>query len=132
MAHLEDAFKVSQRRACGVLGVDRTMVRYVSRRPDDAKARARIRELASERRRFGYRRFHWLLCREGWVMNHKKFRRLYRGEKLQVRRRWWPQACAWYQSAAQRAAGSEPALVTGFCVCCPRLWSQVPHSCGGR
>ena len=63
------------------------MVRYVSRRPDDAKARARIRELASERRRFGYRRLHWLLCREGWVMNHKKFRRLYREEKLQVRRR---------------------------------------------
>lgn len=76
---------MSQRRACGVLGVDRTMVRYVSRRPDDAKTRARIRELASERRRFGYRRLHWLLCREGWIMNHKKFRRLYREEKLQVR-----------------------------------------------
>ena len=87
MANLEEAFQVSQRRACGVLGVDRTMVRYVSRRPDDAKARARIRELASERRRFGYRRLHWLMCREGWVMNHKKFRRLYREEKLQVRRR---------------------------------------------
>jgi len=78
---------VSQRRACGVLGVDRTMVRYVSRRPDDAKARERIRELACQRRRFGYRRLHWLLCREGWAMNHKKFRRLYREERLQVRRR---------------------------------------------
>ncbi|BDW83726.1 transposase [Erythrobacter sp. Dej080120_24] len=78
---------MSQRRACTVLGVDRTMVRYVSRRPDDAKARERIRELASQRRRFGYRRLHWLLCREGWAMNHKKFRRLYREERLQVRRR---------------------------------------------
>ena len=78
---------MSQRRACAVLGVDRTMVRYVSRRPDDAKARERIRELASQRRRFGYRRLHWLLCREGWAMNHKKFRRLYREERLQVRRR---------------------------------------------
>lgn len=84
MAHLEEAFQVSQRRACGVLGADRTMVRYVSRRPDDAKARARIRELASERRRFGYRRLHWLMCREGWAMNHKKFRRLYREEKLRA------------------------------------------------
>ena len=87
MAHLEATFQVSQRRACGVLGVDRTMVRYVSRRPDDAKARAQIRELASGRRRFGYRRLHWLMCREGWVMTHKKFRRLDREEKLQVRRR---------------------------------------------
>ena len=65
--------------ACEALGVDRTTVRYVSRRPDDAEARTRIRELAGQRRRFGYRRLHWLLCREGWTMNHKKFRGLYRG-----------------------------------------------------
>ncbi|MBW4332389.1 IS3 family transposase [Stakelama sp. CBK3Z-3] len=87
VAHLQKVFEVSQRRACAVLGADRTMVRYVSRRPDDTKARERIRELASQRRRFGYRRLHWLLCREGWAMNHKKFRRLYREERLQVRRR---------------------------------------------
>ena len=87
MAHLQEVFEVSQRRACEALGVDRTSVRYVSRRPDDTAARARIRELAGQRRRFGYRRLHWLLCREGWTMNHKKFRRLYREERLQVRRR---------------------------------------------
>lgn len=87
MAHLQTIFEVSQRRACAVLGVDRTMVRDVSRRRDDAKARARIRELASQRRWFGYRRLHCLLCREGWAMNHTKFRRLYREERLQVRRR---------------------------------------------
>lgn len=46
-----------------------------------------MRELAAERRRFGYRRLHWLLGREGVAMNHKKFRRLYREERLQVRRR---------------------------------------------
>jgi putative transposase len=80
-------FEVSQRRACEVLGIDRTMVRYVSCRPDDAGVRGRIRELAGERRRFGYRRLHWLLGREGISMNHKKFRRLYREERLQVRRR---------------------------------------------
>jgi putative transposase len=85
VAHLQEVFEVSQRRACAVLGADRTMVRYVSRRHDDAKARERIRELASQRRRFGYRRLHWLLCREGWAMNHKKFRRLYREERLTAR-----------------------------------------------
>ncbi|MGQ5702863.1 IS3 family transposase [Sandaracinobacteroides sp. A072] len=87
VAHLQEVFEVSQRRACEALGVDRTTVRYVSRRSDDAEARTRIRELAGQRRRFGYRRLHWLLCREGWTMNHKKFRRLYREERLQVRRR---------------------------------------------
>jgi putative transposase len=47
----------------------------------------RLRELASQRRRFGYRRLHILLTREGLLMNRKKLRRLYREERLQVRRR---------------------------------------------
>jgi putative transposase len=55
VAHLQEVFEVSQRRACTVLGADRTTMRYVSCRPDDAKARERIRDLASQRRRFGYR-----------------------------------------------------------------------------
>ena len=87
VVHLEQVFEVSQRRACNVLGVDRTMVRYRSRRGDDAGIRERMRALAAERRRFGYRRLHWLLGLEGVTINHKKFRRLYREERLQVRRR---------------------------------------------
>jgi putative transposase len=87
VAYLEELFEVSQRRACNVLGVDRTTVRYRSQRSDDAGIREQMRELAAERRRFGYRRLHWLLGREGVSINHKKFRRLYREEKLQVRRR---------------------------------------------
>jgi len=87
VAHLQMGFEVSERRACSALGVDRTSVRYRSRRPDDATVRARLRELAAVRRRFGYRRLHVLMRREGLVMNHKKFRRLYREERLQVRRR---------------------------------------------
>ena len=78
---------MSERRACWVLGADRTSVRYRSIRPDDAAVRARLRELAAVRRRFGYRRLHVLLTREGISMNHKKLRRLYREERLQVRRR---------------------------------------------
>jgi putative transposase len=87
VAHLQLAYEVSERRACSALGADRTSVRYRSSRPDDATARTRLRELASIRRRFGYRRLHVLLTREGIVMNHKKLRRLYREERLQVRRR---------------------------------------------
>lgn len=87
VAHLQSAFEVSERRACAVLGVDRTSFRYRSRRPADAAVRARLRELAAIRRRFGYRRLLVLMRREGLTMNHKKFRRLYREERLQVRRR---------------------------------------------
>jgi putative transposase len=67
--------------------MDRSTVRYQSKRPDDAALRLRLRELAAERRRFGYRRLGWMLAREGHVMNHKRLYRLYREEKLMVRRR---------------------------------------------
>ena len=87
VAHLCASYEVSQRRACNLIGADRTSMRYCSRRPDDAALRARLRELAAERRRFGYRRLQILLRREGTRMNHKKLRRLYREERLQVRRR---------------------------------------------
>jgi putative transposase len=87
VAHLRAAHGVSERRACLVLGADRTSVRYRSRRSDDGNVRDRRRALSRERRRFGYRRLHLLLAREGIAMNLKKLRRLYREEKLQVRRR---------------------------------------------
>src|SRR5215469_9097786 len=87
VAHLRLAFEVSERRACSTLGADRTSIRYRSIRPDDAAVRARLRELAAIRRRFGYRRLHVLLGREGIIINHKRLRRLYREERLQVRRR---------------------------------------------
>jgi len=87
VVHLCSTYEVSQRRACAVIGTDRTSMRYRSRRPDDAALRVRLRELAAERRRFGYRRLHILMRREGFVMNHKKLRRLYREERLTVRRR---------------------------------------------
>ena len=56
VAHLKVTIEVSQRRACQVIGADRTSMRYRSIRPDDAAMRARLRELAAVRRRFGYRR----------------------------------------------------------------------------
>src|SRR6185503_10664622 len=87
VAHACTAHGVSERRACEVMGVDRSSMRYSTRRAGDAAVRLRIRELAAQRRRFGYRRLHLLLTREGCRMNQKRFRRLYREEKLQVRKR---------------------------------------------
>jgi putative transposase len=86
-AHLCSVHGVSQRRACRTIGVERTSIRYRSRRPDDSAVRKRLRELAAVRRRFGWRRLHVLLSREGVHVNHKKLRRLYIEERLQVRRR---------------------------------------------
>jgi putative transposase len=78
---------LSQRRACRLVGMDRSTLRYRCKRVDDSTVRQRLRELAAERRRFGYRRLGWMLAREGHTMNHKKLYRLYREEKLTLRRR---------------------------------------------
>jgi putative transposase len=77
---------ISQRRACQLASVDPKTVRR-GRVPDYPEIRQRMREIASERRRFGYRRIGLMLAREGMVMNHKKLRRLYREEGLAVKRR---------------------------------------------
>ena len=87
VAHLRSVHEVSQRRACSVVAADRSSVRYRSVRPDDGAIRERLQALAASRRRFGYRRLHLLLDREGVHLNHKKLRRLYAEERLQVRRR---------------------------------------------
>ena len=85
--HLCKTHEVSQRRACSVLGVDRSSVRYRSVLPDDADLRKAMKAVAEARRRFGYRRVHVMLERQGWQVNQKKLRRLYAEEKLQVKRR---------------------------------------------
>jgi putative transposase len=78
---------LSQRRACGLLGMDVSSYRYRSRRAEEGALRERLRVLASLRRRFGYRRLAWLLDREGVKVNLKKVYRLYREEGLAVKRR---------------------------------------------
>jgi putative transposase len=78
---------MSERRACQIIRADRKMVRYRTRRPADDALRQRLRELAGEQRRFGYRRLHVLLRHEGHHLNRKKTQRLYREEGLSVRRR---------------------------------------------
>jgi len=78
-------FAVSERRACRVIGCHRKTYRYKSRAKDQTALRMRLRELASVRVRYGYRRLHVLLQREGWRVNHKRVYRLYRLEGLVVR-----------------------------------------------
>jgi transposase InsO family protein len=80
-------FEMRERRACSVIAADRKTVRYRSRRASDAVLRARLRELANQRRRFGYRRLFILLRREGEPSGVNRIYRLYREEGLAVRRR---------------------------------------------
>jgi len=79
---------VSERRACQLVGLSRSTLRYESRRSEeDMQLSTHIVELAQERRRFGYRRIHALLRREGIEINHKRVYRLYREANLAVKRR---------------------------------------------
>jgi putative transposase len=87
VAQVIERHGLSQRRACRLIGIDHSVLRYQPRRPNDTELRNLLRELAAQRRRFGYRRLGWLLTRQGHVMNHKKLYRLYCEEKLMVRRR---------------------------------------------
>ena len=77
----------SERRACRLVGVNRSAWQYEPLRGKDDAVRERMREIANERRRFGYRRLAILLKREGKGMNLKKVYRLYREERLTVRKR---------------------------------------------
>jgi putative transposase len=101
VAHLQAVRGLSERRACHLIGADRSMIRYRSRRPDDATLRNRLRELAQERRRFGYRRLFVLLRREGETAGRNRIYRLYREEGLTVRKR----------HARRRAVGTRAPLL---------------------
>ncbi len=76
---------MSVRGACGLVGCHRATFYYRARRRDLTPLRMRLRELAAARPRFGYRRLHILLRREGWRINAKRTYRLYREEALGVR-----------------------------------------------
>lgn len=82
-----EPFDLSERRACALAGVQRSTLRYRARRSDAGVLVGRLRDLAAARPRFGYRRLHLLLQREGVAANHKRIYRIYRAEGLAVRRR---------------------------------------------
>jgi len=74
-------------RACGLVGLSRSLFRYESRRADAVELTGRIAAIAMQKRRYGYRRIHVLLRREGWQVNHKRVWRLYSQAGLSVRKR---------------------------------------------
>ena len=87
VAHLRAVMGLSERRACHIVAIDRTTVRYTPKRPPDTQLRERLRELANARRRFGYRRLFILLRQEGERSGKNRIYRLYREEGLTVRKR---------------------------------------------
>ena len=79
--------RYNQKRACLLAGIDPRVFRRAPRQSEDAELRGRLKELSSERQRFGYRLLHILLKREGWVVHWKKLYRIYLEEGLTVRKR---------------------------------------------
>ena len=100
-------YQVSERRACRVAGVARSSCRYRSQAQDQALLRRRLRELAAVRVRYGYRRLHVLLRREGWPVNHKRVYRLYVEEKLSLRRKRGRKRSGVRQPLAQPTAANQ-------------------------
>ncbi len=102
VAHLKVTMRLSERRACRIICADRKTIRYRSSRPLEVELRAKLRDLANERRRFGYRRLFILLRRDGEPSGVNRIYRLYREEGLSVRKR----------KARRRAVGTRaPILV---------------------
>ncbi|NTG19405.1 IS3 family transposase [Agrobacterium rhizogenes] len=102
VTHLKAVMGLSERRACQIVSADRKTIRYRSNRPPEVDLRAKLRDLANERRRFGYRRLFILLRRDGEPSGVNRIYRLYREEGLSVRKR----------KARRRAVGTRaPVLV---------------------
>ena len=102
VTHLRNVLQMSERRACTLVAADRKMIRYRSTRPPETELRARLRDLANQRRRFGYRRLFILLRDQGEPSGVNRIYRLYREEGLTVRKR----------KARRRAVGTRtPILV---------------------
>ena len=105
VAHLRAVLGLSEQRASFIVGADRKMIRYRSRRPKETELRARLRDLANERRRFGYRRLFILLRQEGEPSGINRIYRLYREEALTVRKR----------RARRRAVGMRAPILVEAC-----------------
>lgn len=103
VGYLQATYPLSERRACRLVGAHRRTMRYAPRpQEEEARLRERLRTLANERPRFGYRRLHVLLTREMGSLNHKRVYRLYRAEGLTVRRRKRKRVMAISRAAAER------------------------------
>lgn len=87
VAHLMTIHRMGVTRACELMGISSSLFRYRSKRPEDGELLARVIALAGQKRRYGCRRLHVLLRREGWELNWKRTYRVYHAAGLMVRRR---------------------------------------------
>jgi putative transposase len=116
-----DEVRLSERHACGLIGMHRGSWRYQQSAPRDAELRMRLRELAAERMRFGYRRLWAMLRREKnadgtrrWVVNHKRVHRIYREEGLAMRRKETKRLRAIARTPLERPTGANQVWTMDF------------------
>ncbi|MFW8584080.1 IS3 family transposase [Rhizobium beringeri] len=114
VTHLKAVMGLSERRACQIVSADRKTIRYRSNRPPEVDLRAKLRDLANERRRFGYRRLFILLRRDGEPSGVNRIYRLYREEGLSVRKAKGPSACCRHACADPGRSEGQCPLVAGF------------------
>ena len=115
--YFRQLFAVSERRGCEVAMMHRSLYRYKPKKDEQAFLRMRIREIASVRVRYGYRRIHVLLKREGWKINHKRVYRIYCQEGLNLRSKTKRKHLAVKTCTGQkRGCLCERMLVNGLCI----------------
>ncbi|KQP30641.1 hypothetical protein ASF49_14180 [Methylobacterium sp. Leaf104] len=113
--HLQVAYDVSERRACQATGFGRSSQRYRKRSDPQVALRMRLKELAAARVRYGYRRLHILLRREGWEVNHKRTYRIYRDEGLTIRSKLPKRRRSWrYLGLSTSSQKTEDPAVVGL------------------
>ncbi len=113
--HLQTVYDVGERRACKATGFHRSSQRYKSRSDPQTELRIRLRDLAASRVRYGYRRLHVLLLREGYRLNHKRTYRLYREEGLSIRAKTPKRKRAWrYRSGRAEIGGANQCWAMDF------------------
>lgn len=123
---MRETFQISVTQACRLAGFSRAAWYKPSRARDQSALRLRIRELAMARPRFGYQRIHILLRREGWRVNKKRVRRLYRLEGLQVRMRVRRRKhMALHRGPVPAPTGRAPTLEHGFRARSVVRWASV-------
>jgi putative transposase len=113
--HLQQVYNVCERRACKAAGFHRSSQRYQSRGDPQTELRIRLKDLAASRVRYGYRRLHVLLLREGYRLNHKRTYRLYREEGLSIRSKLPKRKRAWrYRSGRPEIAAANQCWAMDF------------------
>jgi putative transposase len=131
--HLQKADSVSERRACSATGFQSSSQRYRKRSDPQIELRLRLKELAAARVRYGYRRLHILLRREGWPVNHKRTYRLYREEGLSIRPKAPKRKRAWrYRQGRPEVGGPNEVWAMDFMASSRPQSDHAPSAPAGR